>query len=36
MTPRVDPHRIPFDPKGFIKQLPDWENVDDKWGFGEK
>ncbi len=32
--PRVDPDKLPFDPREFIKALPDWENVDEKWGVG--
>jgi len=27
---RVDPTSLPFDPFEFLKQLPEWENVDDR------
>jgi arylsulfatase len=33
--PRVNPDDLPFDPTEFLKGLPDWENVDDKWGLFE-
>ena len=26
--PRVDPLKLPFDPKEFIKTLPSWEGVE--------
>jgi arylsulfatase len=29
---QVDPEKLPFKPQGFIKNLPGWENLDDKWG----
>ena len=34
-SPRIDPDAVPFDPLEFLKELPDWENVDDKWGYVE-
>ncbi|WP_220681722.1 sulfatase-like hydrolase/transferase [Methanofollis formosanus] len=33
---RVDLEKIPFDPREFIRNLPDWENIDVGWGAGEK
>ena len=33
--PRVDPDKVPFDPREFIKNLPEWDNVDKYWGAGE-
>jgi len=33
--PRIDPDAVPFDPLEFLNELPDWENVDDKWGYDE-
>jgi arylsulfatase len=34
--PRVDPDKVPFDPREFIKNLPEWENIDADWGANEK
>ncbi len=30
--PRVPADKVPFDPKSVIKNLPEWENVDARWG----
>jgi arylsulfatase len=29
---RVDPDSLPFDPYEFLKQQPEWENIDRRWG----
>lgn len=34
--PRFDADKLPFDPLEFLKRLPEWENLDDKWGLGQK
>jgi arylsulfatase len=33
--PRIPKDKVPFDPRKFIKNLPEWENVDRDWGAGE-
>ncbi len=33
---RVDPERLPFDPREFLRNLPEWENIDAGWGAAEK
>ena len=33
--PRIPKDRVPFDPREFIKNLPEWDNVDRYWGVGE-
>lgn len=33
--PRVPDDKVPFDPLSHIKKLPEWENVDGRWGAGE-
>jgi arylsulfatase len=32
---RVDPDSLPFDPYEFLKQQPEWENIDRRWGVGQ-
>ena len=29
--PRIDPDKLPFDPREFIKALPEWENTEQLW-----
>lgn len=29
---RVNPEDLPFDPFEFIKKVPEWENIDQRWG----
>jgi arylsulfatase len=29
--PRIDPAKLPFDPREFIKVLPEWENTEQLW-----
>ena len=33
--PRIPKDKVPFNPRQFIKNLPEWENVDRGWGAGE-
>jgi arylsulfatase len=33
--PRVPADKVPFDPLSHIKKLPEWDNVDGRWGAGE-
>lgn len=33
--PRIPRDKVPFDPRAFIKNLPEWDNVDRGWGLGE-
>ncbi len=30
--PRLDPKKLPFDPRDAIMQLPEWDNLDQGWG----
>jgi arylsulfatase len=32
--PRIDPGKVPFDPREAILQVPEWDNVDKYWGTG--
>jgi len=32
--PRIDPSKVPFDPREAINQVPEWDNVDAHWGAG--
>jgi len=32
--PRIDPSKVPFDPREAIMQVPEWDNVDIGWGAG--
>jgi len=32
--PRLDPKKLPFDPREAIMQVPEWDNVDISWGAG--
>jgi len=32
--PRLDPKKLPFDPREAIMQVPEWDNVDVNWGAG--
>jgi len=32
--PRIDPDKVPFDPREAIMQVPEWENLDRNWGAG--
>lgn len=32
--PRLDPKKLPFDPRAAIKQVPEWDNLDQGWGAG--
>ncbi len=32
--PRIDPSKLPFDPREAIKQVPEWDNLDAHWGVG--
>ena len=34
--PRISPDKVPFDPREFINRIPEWDNVDGKWGAGER
>jgi arylsulfatase len=33
--PRIDPRKVPFDPREAIKQVPEWENLDRRWGIND-
>ena len=33
--PRIPADKVPFDPREFIQNLPEWDNVDAEWGAGE-
>ncbi len=33
--PRIDPEKVPFDPREAIKRVPEWGNLDRNWGIGE-
>jgi arylsulfatase A-like enzyme len=33
--PRLDPKKLPFDPREAIMQVPEWDNLDRNWGTGE-
>jgi len=33
--PRISKDKLPFDPREFIKAIPEWDNVDKGWGAGE-
>ena len=30
--PRLDPSKLPFDPREAIMQVPEWDNLDRRWG----
>ena len=30
--PRIDPSKVPFDPREAIMQVPEWDNLDKGWG----
>ena len=32
--PRIDPEDLPFDPDEAIRDLPEFDNVDEGWGIG--
>lgn len=32
--PRLDPSKLPFDPREAIMQVPEWDNLDQGWGAG--
>ncbi len=32
--PRMDPSKVPFDPREAIMQVPEWDNLDQGWGAG--
>jgi len=32
--PRLDPKKLPFDPREAIMQVPEWDNLDMGWGVG--
>jgi len=32
--PRLDPAKVPFDPREAIMQVPEWDNLDVGWGVG--
>ena len=32
--PRIDPKKLPFDPREAIMQVPEWDNLDRGWGAG--
>ena len=32
---RLPADKVPFDPRELIRKLPEWENVDRRWGAGE-
>jgi len=32
--PRIDPKKLPFDPREAIMQVPEWDNLDQGWGAG--
>ena len=34
--PRIPADRLPFDPREFIKRIPEWDNIDAKWGAGQR
>ena len=34
--PRLDPKKVPFDPREAIMQVPEWDNLDRNWGVGQK
>lgn len=34
--PRIDPKKVPFDPRAAIMQVPEWDNLDRGWGIGSK
>ncbi|MGB3095134.1 MAG: sulfatase-like hydrolase/transferase [Candidatus Deferrimicrobiaceae bacterium] len=33
--PRLDPKKLPFDPREAIMQVPEWDNLDQGWGAGD-
>jgi len=33
--PRIDPNKVPFDPRKAIMQVPEWDNLDVGWGVGK-
>lgn len=33
---RIPPEKLPFDPRGLIDQIPEWDNVDEGWGIGRQ
>jgi arylsulfatase A-like enzyme len=34
--PRLDPAKLPFDPREAIMQVPEWDNLDRDWGVGNQ
>lgn len=34
--PRLDPEKLPFDPREAIMQVPEWDNLDINWGAGAR
>jgi len=32
--PRIKPDQLPFDPKDALLAVPEWENIDERWGIG--
>lgn len=32
--PRINPDKVPFDPRDAIMQVPEWDNLDRDWGAG--
>jgi arylsulfatase A-like enzyme len=34
--PRLDPKKVPFDPREAIMQVPEWDNLDRGWGVGSQ
>jgi len=32
--PRLDPDKLPFNPRNAIMQVPEWDNLDSGWGVG--
>lgn len=32
--PRINPEKLPFDPREVITRIPEWDNIDARWGVG--